>query len=172
MPTSTPPMFKVFEGNKRVEGKIRRHTPTTERDVINTIDDMALLQQRGRDTTTIEQKPVTNDIEGKTAGRRRKLSPKNQNQKAIEVFVDDRIHVGIKALSIILNMNAKDYVENLLIRDIDEKDQFVKEGIKYLEQADGNVARAKYLFHNVHNENLSHVERLKRELAASHSQQR
>jgi len=161
--TQPKPAFTVLEG------RIGRKTPASEKDGINTIDEMALLQQRERDKTITEQKSVTEEAEVKKEGRRRKLSPKNQNQKAMEVFMDNRIHEGIKALSVVSNITAKDYVEQLLVKEVEGKDDLVKEGIKYLGQADGNVARAKYLLHQ---EKLSYVERLEKELAASRTPHR
>ena len=65
----------------------------------------------------------------------------------MEVFLDEGIRDGIKALAVIRNKPAQDCAEDILVRDVKEKDSLVQEGLKFLKQANGNVtkARLKYL---------------------------
>lgn len=78
---------------------------------------------------------------------KRRLTPKKQLQKTMEVFLDERVRDGIKALAVINNMPAQDYAEHILSREVELNEHLVKEGSTFLEEAHGNItnARLKYL---------------------------
>ena len=78
---------------------------------------------------------------------KRRLTPKKQLQKTMEVFLDENVRDGIKALAIINNMPAQDFAEHVLAREVELNDSMVKKGLTYLEEANGNItsARLKYL---------------------------
>jgi len=74
----------------------------------------------------------------------RRLSPKHQQQKAMEVFMDEGIRNGIKALAVTKNMTAQQYVERLLIAEVDREHERVQEGLKFLQQTKGNTTKARF----------------------------
>lgn len=78
---------------------------------------------------------------------KRRLTPKKQLQKTMEVFLDENVRDGIKALAVINNMPAQDFAEHVLAREVELNDSLVKKGLTYLEEANGNItsARLKYL---------------------------
>lgn len=78
---------------------------------------------------------------------KRRLTPKKQLQKTMEVFLDEDVREGIKALAVINNMPAQDYAEHILSREVERNDDLVREGRTILEETHGNItnARLKYL---------------------------
>lgn len=106
----------------------------------------ATLFREGDTFVTIE-KPLTEEPQNWQQRTKRRLTPKKQQQKTMEVFLDEHVREGIKALAVINNMPAQDYAEHILSREVERNSDLVRQGRTILEEAHGNItnARLKYL---------------------------
>lgn len=85
---------------------------------------------------------------------RRYVGPKRQEKKAIEVFVEAQVRQEIKALAFTKGMGSQEYIERLIVKEIEAKPNLVAKGLQMLERNEKKPYRSKVRILEEENERL------------------
>lgn len=119
-----------------------------------------IIKPRSKKFKRMESKPpAAQGIHTEAYLTKRRLTPKKQSQKRMEVFMDEPVHQGIQALAALEGTDAQKYAESVLAKDVAKNEERIPAALDVLRQTNWNIPKAALILKN------EEIARLKRQLS-------